>query len=65
MPLQYFHFETPQRVKVRVDGVTYDRVALGYWQNVDEPSLSPQFNLADGEMNATGWPAFISSEVQS
>jgi hypothetical protein len=65
MSLQYFHFETPQRVKVHVDGTTYDRVALGYWQNVDEPSLEPKFNIADGEMNGTGWNAYIPSEVQS
>ena len=65
MPLQYFHFETPQVIKVIVDHVTYDRVALGYWQNVEEPSLGPQFNLADGQLNATGWSALISSEVQS
>ena len=59
MSLQYFHFETPQRVKVIMDGVTRERVALGYWQNVGEPSFDPQFNLADGEMNATGWSAYI------
>ena len=65
MSLQYFHFETPQRVKVNLDRVTYDRVALGYWQDLEEgPDGDTFYNLSEGEANATGWTAYM-TEVQS
>lgn len=68
MALQYFHFEKPQKIKVydNVDHATYDRVALGYWQDMEEPYLDPHFNLARGQVNSSGWPAYISvDEVNS
>jgi len=70
MALQYFHFEKPQKIKVHdnVDNVNvrYERVALGYWQDTEEPYLDPHFNLARGQVNSSGWPAYISAnEVNS
>ena len=65
MKLQYFHFETPQKVALWVDGVEHDRIALGYWQEVEEgPGGNTFYNLSRGEANATGWTTYM-TEVQS
>ena len=65
MSLQYFHFETPQKIKVIMDDTVVGRVALGYWLDVNDPSRLPRFNVADGEMNETAWNAYISSDEVS
>jgi len=68
MSLQYFHFETPQKVLVWNDGIEDAAIALGYWQNVDELSSNPHYNLAEGEalpyreISATNCSVYFSTD---
>lgn len=65
-PLQYFPFATPQLVRIHHDDLDscYERMALGYWQDISRPGGETQFNIAEGGNGHKGYHVFI-PEVQS